>query len=125
MGPGGGPGGGFNRQDAACAGAHATFHPGAPQPVSSFPDVERKPNICFSSAAVATAAANVAAAVCFTEFLGAVPLEQRKEAEGEKPECFHVRLISAAQSRSTCCPSSKQIVPHLSVYFLLLIKLLL
>lgn len=29
------------------------------------------------------AAANVAAALCFTEFLGAVPVEQHKEEEGE------------------------------------------
>lgn len=63
--------------------------PGAPQLVSSFPDVEREPNICSSSAEVAAAAANVAAAVCFTEFLGAVPLEQRgREAEGEEPQWF-------------------------------------
>lgn len=77
-------------QDAACARVHATLHPGAPQPVSSFPNVEQKPNICSSSACVASAvanvaAANVAAALCFTEFLGAVPLEQRKETEGEEP----------------------------------------
>lgn len=60
-------------QDAAGARVHATFHPGARRPVSSFPDVERKPTICSSSAGVAAAnvaaanvaAANVAAAVFF------------------------------------------------------------
>lgn len=68
---------------------------GAPQLVSSFADVEPEPNICSLSAGVASEAPNVAAAVCFTEFLGAVPLEQHKEAEGEEPQWFQGEIISA------------------------------
>lgn len=41
-------------------------------------------HIWLQSASV-PAAANAAAAVCFTEFLGAVPLEQQKQEEGERP----------------------------------------
>lgn len=101
-------------------GAHATSQPGAPQLSRSAGSLmwSQRSNICSSSATVACAAANVAAAnvapaVCFTEFLGAVPLEQRKEVKGEGPERGHVTLTSAARTRSSRRPNS--IVLHLSV----------